>query len=136
MKKLTIFATLSIAAILSACDNGASPQQKTSITASTSVDLKVINWGPQSTKVGVIPNKQPGGSMGVWIEVSGTQGLGEAQVLFAGQPAMTTSVQEKIITAAIAPEQLAELGKKEIVIKQLTTDKLFPVGTFDIQPAK
>jgi hypothetical protein len=138
MKQLTILATLSLAAILSACDNGTSPQQKTSTTASTSVDLKVINWGPQSTTVGVIPNKQPGGGMGIWIEVSGTtQGLGEAQVLFAGQPAMvTSSVQEKGLSAAIAPEQLTEPGKKEVVIKQISTNKLFPVGVFDVQPAK
>jgi hypothetical protein len=136
MNKLTILATLFMAALLSACDNGTPPQQKTSATASTSVDLKVGNWGPQSTKVGVIPNQQPDGGMGIWIEVSGTQGLGEAQVLFGGQPAMVTSVQEKGITASIAPEQLTELGKKELVIKQIATNKLFPVGVFDVQSAK
>ena len=64
------------------------------------------------------------------------QGLGEAQVLFGGQTAMATSVQENGITAAIAPEQFAEPGKKEIVIKQIATKKLFPVGLFDVQPAK
>jgi hypothetical protein len=135
MIKLTILATLSLAALLSACDSGTSTQQKTPVGAA-GVELKVINWGAQSTNVGVIPNKQPGGGMGIWIEVSGTQGLGEVQVLFGGQPAMTTSVQGKMITAAIAPEQLAEQGKKELVIKQIATNKLFSVGAFDIQPAK
>ena len=135
MNQLTLLAILSLAAILSACDNGTSPQQKTSATTTTSVDLKVINWGPQSTKVGVNPNNQPGGAMGIWIEVSGTQGVGEVQLLVAGQPAMAV-VQEKLITAAIAPEQFAEPGKKEVVIKQISTNKLFPVGVFDVQPAK
>ena len=136
MKQLTILATLSLAAILSACDNGTPPQQKIPANAAAAVELKVINWGPQSTNVGIIPNKQPNGVMGIWIEVSGTQGFGEAQVLFGGQPAAATYVQEKVITAAIAPAQLAEPGKKEIVIKQIATNKVFPVGVFDVQAAK
>jgi len=70
--------------------------------------------------------------MGLWIEVSGTQGLGEAQVLFSGQPAKLTTVQDKLITAAIATDQLAVAGNKEVVIKQIATGKLFPVGTFKL----
>ena len=72
--------------------------------------------------------------MGIWIEVSGAQRLGEAQVLFSGQPAKTTSVQEKLITAAIADDQLAVIGNKEIAIKQIETGKLFPVGTLKVVP--
>ena len=74
--------------------------------------------------------------MGIWIEVSRAQGLGEIQVLFSGKPVMATFVQEKVITAEIAPEQLSEPGKKEVVIKQVATNKLFPVGVFDVQLAK
>ena len=116
MKNLTTISILAIAIILSACDK--------------TEQLKVINWGPQSAKVGTNPNKQPDGSMGLWIEVSGTLGLGETQVLFSGQPAKSTSVQEKLITAAIAADQLAVVGDKEVAIKQIGTGKLFPVGIF------
>jgi hypothetical protein len=42
----------------------------------------------------------------------------------------------KIITFAVSPEQIATPGKKEVVIKQIATDKLFPVGVFDVQLAK
>jgi hypothetical protein len=94
--------------------------------------LEVNNWGPQSTKAGVNPNKQPDGSMGIWIENSGTRDLDELQVFFAGQPAKATSVQEKLITAAIAPDQITVTGDKEILIKQISTGKLFPVGTFKV----
>jgi len=136
MKQLTVLAIFSLATILSACDNGTSPEQKTSAAASVSVDLKVDKWGPQSTTVGVIPNKQPGGGMGIWIKVSGTRGLGKAQVIFDDQPARITAIGEDLITAEIAPEQLAKAGKKEVAIKQTSTDKLFPVGVFEVLPVK
>lgn len=130
MKNLTVITILSIAAILSACDKTEQTNQKAPVAASPAFELKVVNWGPQSAKIGTNPNKQPDGSMGIWIEVAGTQGLGEAQVLFSGQPAKSTSVQEKLITAAIATDQLAVAGDKEVAIKQSGTGKLFPVGIF------
>lgn len=130
MKNLTTISILAIAIILSACDKTEQADKKTSVTVPPTLELKVVNWGPQSAKIGTNPNKQPDGSMGIWIEVSGTQGLGEAQVLFSGQPAKSTSVQEKLITAAIATDQLAVVGDKEVAIKQIGTGKLFPVGIF------
>ena len=96
------------------------------------IDLKVTNWGPQETKVGVVPNPQPDGNMGLWIQVNDTQGLGEVQVLFGGQPGSTAVVVDKVITIAVAPAQLAAAGDKDIVIKQVSSQKAFPVGTFKI----
>ena len=132
MKNLTVITIFAIATILSACDKTEQANQKTSVAASPTFELKVVNWGSQSTKVGTNPGKQADGSMGLWIEVSGTQGLGEAQVLFSGQPAKSTSVQEKLITAAIASDQLAVAGDKEVAIKQIGTGKLFPVGILKV----
>src|SRR5438445_13753626 len=101
MKNMAIINILAIAIVVSACNKAEQANQKTSAVPSLTTELKVNNWGPQSAKTGTNPNKQPDGSMGIWIEASGTQGLGEAQVLFAGQPAKSTSIQEKVITAAI-----------------------------------
>lgn len=136
MKKLTAIVLISLSAGLTACDQGAAPDQKIADQTPVVAELKVGNWGPQSTAAGEVPNMQPNGGMGVWIEATGTQGLGEAEVLFGGQPAMATSVQEKVVTAAIAPEQLAEPGKKEVAIRQIATNKVFPVGVFEVLPAK
>lgn len=130
MKSLTRISILTFAILLSACDKTEQASQKTSVAVPPTSDLKVVNWGPQSGKIGTNPNKQSDGSMGIWIEVTGTQGFGEAQVLFAGQPAKATSVQEKLVTAAIATDQLAVAGDKEVVIKQIGTGKLFPIGIF------
>lgn len=137
MKKLSIFVAIGVAAMLVACEKGSPPQQKTSDVASKSIELKIINWGPQSTKAGVNPNKQPDGSMGVWVEVAETKGLGDAQALFSGQSTHTVVHEDrKIITFAVSPLQIANPGKNEIMIKQTATGKLFPVGVFEVQLEK
>ncbi|MCX5848706.1 MAG: hypothetical protein NTW65_04590 [Deltaproteobacteria bacterium] len=97
--------------------------------------LKIKNWGPRSMVVGNIPNKQPDGVMGIWILASGVPGLGKVEVLFDGQPAITT-VSKKGMSAAIAPERLTRPGKKEVAIRQFLTGKTFPVGVFELQAAK
>lgn len=132
MKYLAVITVFAIGTILSGCDKSEQANQKISDAASSAFELKVVNWGPQSTKVGTNPNKQSDGSLGVWIEVAGTQELGEAQVLFSGKPAKSTSVQEKLITAAIDIEQLAVAGDKEVAVKQIGTGRLFPVGIFKV----
>lgn len=95
-------------------------------------ELKVNSWEPDSTKAGVVPNVQPDGGMGIWIEVLSTRNLGKAEVLFAGRPAKITAVQVKLITAFISPEELAAPGNKEVAIKQISTGNVFPVGTFKV----
>ena len=132
MKKLTLISILSIVSVVSACSKFESNNEKPPLAASPALELKVINWGPQSAKIGFNPNKQPDGSLGIWIETSGTQGLGEAQVLFDGQPGKLTAFQEKLITTAISVDQIAVPGDKDIVIKQVGTGKLYPVGIFKV----
>ncbi len=122
LRKLT---PLFLAAALAAC-GGAEPPK---------VDLKVDNWGPQTTQAKIVPNPQPDGGAGIWIQVSDAEGLGAAQVTFGGEPAVTV-VQPKLITASIPAKSFAQPGSKEIAIKQISTGKVFPVGTFKIEPGK
>jgi FkbM family methyltransferase len=111
-------------------------EHKTSFACSKDcVDFKVGTWGPHSMTVGDIPNKQPNGYLGIWIQVTSEQGIGEVKVLFDGQP-FNGYVSEKLITTGIPPSQLVQPGKKEIVIKQVSTGKTFPVGTFVISPER
>ena len=132
MKYTTIISGLAIATAVAACSKTEPVNTITPASTPEAISLKVTNWGPQAAAVGTIPGKQPDGSMGVWIQVAETKGFGEAQVLFGGQPAKSTVVAENLITAAIAPEQIAEPGNKEITVKQVATNKLFPVGVFSI----
>lgn len=99
-----------------------------------SFDFNIVNWGPQETKISVNPNMQPDGGMGIWIEMIDTKWFGDAEVIFNGQSALSTSVQEKLITASISENQLKQRGKKDVLLKQLSTSKVFYVGSFDIHP--
>lgn len=110
----------------------------TPISAVSNSELKVIKWGPASMLAGEIParNKGKDGSLNVWVEVSDTDGLGKAVLLFGGQMAKATFVEKHLITAAISPEQLTQVGEKKVLIKQVSGGKIFPVGSFTINPAK
>lgn len=139
--KYLFFAGVSLLTIVSinACDKSGpttatAPTVVTTPSPITTPELKVVNWGPQSAKLGTVPNKQPNGTMGIWISVVKPSNFGEAQVIFGDQLANATSVQESAINAAIANEQLKQVGSKEIVIKQISTGKSFVVGTFKIEP--
>ena len=45
--------------------------------------------------------------MGIWLDVSSTEGIGEIQILFAGKT-MPTTVEPKLITAGVpAADRLA-----------------------------
>lgn len=132
MKNIAILTILGITTVISACDKAELPNQKTALPASQALELKITNWGPQSTTVGSNPNRQSDDSMGIWIEVTGLEGLGGAEVVFAGQPAKKTSIDRKLITAAISFDQIAVVGDKEVTIKQVGTGRQFPVGVFKV----
>ena len=140
MKLLIMMGIISFAVFVTGCDKGERSEQKKQLettkleTVGTgSTNLQVTKWGPQSTNAGTVLNKQRNGSMGIWVLASGAQELGKVQVLFDGQ-AVRTVVSGKGISAAVPPEQIAKPGNKEVVIKQIETGKIFPVGTFAVKP--
>jgi hypothetical protein len=91
---------------------------------------KMLNWGPRASVVGAVPNKQPDGSMGIWIKVDDTEGLGDAQVVFDGHKIKKTIINKKLITAAIPSWLLDEMGNKEVLIMDISTGKEYQVGMF------
>lgn len=101
--------------------------------SNTCDNFKILNWGPQATYQGIIPNIQPDGGAGIWIEVLGEQTLNEVQVIFENRPATVTSIQQGLITASISELEFRQLGTKSISIKDLTNDKILPVGVFNVQ---
>jgi hypothetical protein len=118
--------------LLGACSPSDNGSTAVAVTSASAAGLRVTNWGPNAAKVGVVPNKQPNGHMGLWIQVDSTQGLGEVQVLVGGHMGSTAVVAEKLITSAFPVEVLAQPGALEITVKQVATGKSFAVGTFTI----
>lgn len=138
MKKLTLIVTLTLAGLLSGCgkDEAAPTPAQATPASNPAFELNVTSWGPQSTAVGVIENKQLTGGMGMWIDVSDTKGMGEAEVIFDGKPGKHINIGSKLITVEISPEQIAAAGKYAVAVKQVSTGKLFPVGEFEVKATK
>jgi len=94
--------------------------------------VQVANWGPQSLTVGAIPNKQPDGGMGLWVEVTRSGGDVDYQIYFNGAP-QRTSVTDKGMTTSIPPSQLTQPGNMDVTIKHSATGRVFSVGTFVVK---
>ena len=95
-----------------------------------SMGLTVEAWGPKSTRVGVVPNIQPGNNAGIWVKVEAEKGFGEVQLIFDGKPAVLTRFSGQTITAAISAENFKMPGEKPILIRQVLTGREFPIGSF------
>lgn len=137
MKKILLLVIFTIVVFISGCETDSpNTSDKSSNTTSDkfSNKLKVLKWGPEEPlKIGTIPNKQPDGKMGVWINVSSTAGLGEMQVLFNGHP-MLTAISPNGMTAGIPPEEISTAGDKKVEIQSISTKEIIPVGTLKVIP--
>ncbi len=123
MKKILLICTFTMLFMFAACNAG-----------SESNGVKIVKWGPlEPLKIGTIPNKQPDGKMGLWIDVESTEGMGEIQILFEGRP-QPTAVQPKLVTAGIDPSDISAAGDKKIEIKMVSTGQIILVGTLKVIP--
>lgn len=127
MKKqsLLVFLLLANATFILSC--------KTSSDPSDFYNFKVTKWGPDEAKIGTVPNKQPDGKLGIWMDVPSTEEYGELQILFDGQPEPTATTREHV-TCGITPEEISGVGEKKVELKQLSTGKIIQVGTFKVIP--
>lgn len=101
------------------------------------VDIKVIDWNPRTTRIGVVPNEQIDGGAGLMIKTEkiNIAELGPIKVLFSGTPAWSNyqAASGDFITASIPPRFFKKSGKYEVSIKQLTTGRISHVGYFDVK---
>lgn len=130
MKNLTLFLTIIFVVFVSSCGSNETANSPEGILANK---LKVVRWGPEDAKVGVVPNKQPDGKMGIWIEVNSTDGIGDIQVLFGGKP-MLTAVEPKLITTGVPAQEFSAAGEKKVEIQSLQTGESITVGNFKVTP--
>jgi len=100
-----------------------------------SVEFSIGSWGPQFTTVGVVPNKQLNGAMGVWVQLPSASEYGNFEVSFNDQPALVTTVGKDLVTAAISAALLTTQGEFPVKIKQLTTGRVEMIGVFTINAA-
>jgi alpha-1,3-rhamnosyltransferase len=100
-----------------------------------SFEVKITNWGPTSCRSGEIPNMQPDGAMGIWVSVESVDGLrGGCYLTFNGIPALVTTIDNNLITAAISVSHITDPGSKEIkIVKEFDGWRsIYDVGVFTV----
>lgn len=98
-------------------------------------DLQVINWGPQRAAKGEVPNPQPGGGVGVWINISSDSErlVNDGIDIFIGEiKADNLNIQKDLITASFNPSFTNESGEYKLYVQNKTTGAQTLVGTFVI----
>lgn len=96
--------------------------------------FNVLNWGPQETIQGVVPNIQPDGEAGLWIKYSGGTILGEIKVMLDDKPANATIQTPELVTASIPADLFNVSGEKNIYIQQIATGKTILIGKLKVNP--
>lgn len=96
--------------------------------------MRILNWGPRSAPVGTVPNAQPDGTAGIWVQVANASDIGDVRMTLDGKPALSTGVSPTAVTAAFPPTLFSTEGTHEIAIEQFFTGKVIKVGTFSVTP--
>jgi hypothetical protein len=96
--------------------------------------LKVLDWGPRESTVGIIGNPQPDGDGGIWVRTSRNTGLGDVHVIVDGQIMTDIVVASELITFTVPIGFFLSSGKKAIEIEQVSTRERLLVGYLYIQP--
>jgi hypothetical protein len=91
--------------------------------------LKILTWGPQNKVIGEVPNIQPNGDIGLWIEVSG-KSKDSYSVIFNDKQLETVNAAENLITAAIPIGYTESIGEKDIYIEEIGSNNKIFVGKF------
>ena len=94
----------------------------------------MLDWGPRAASTGTVPNAQPDGSAGIWVQVADAGDIGEVRMTLDGKPASSTGVSPAAITAAFPPALFTAEGDHEIAIEQIFTGTVIKVGSFSVTP--
>jgi hypothetical protein len=100
--------------------------------------IEVLDWGPQRTKAGVVPNRQSSGVSGIWIKIKKNKAepVDMVKVYFntfsAYHPTHLQSNGE-VITAGIPPWLFKRPGVFEVSLKNAATGQRTHVGYFTVE---
>lgn len=121
-KRLAMSAVVVLLTVsLQACGHSAgpsSPPQSGALVASGSAvpsSLKITDWGPHETKVGVVFNKQPNGSAALWIRLNQSLDGSTASVEFNGV-LLPGAISGNLVTAGVPANLYARPGSYKVQV--------------------
>ncbi len=96
-------------------------------------ELKVVDWGPQTSSLGLLPNIQPNGQVGIWIKLK-NELHEDTRIYLDGMPGTSIGIQGNLLTAGFSAENFKTEGKKVLIIKTASTGKVLIVGNHVVEP--
>jgi hypothetical protein len=98
----------------------------------SSGSFKLVDWGPRTTALGLIPNKQPDGNIGIWIKFDGTLNPSRLELLVDGLPAIRTVLQDGLVTAAVDASAVRNPSRRTLEVALRSDGKNIPIGIFRV----
>lgn len=97
--------------------------------------FRVLGWGPQSARIGSVPNRQPGGNMGIWIKFDGDLDPEGLDVLVGAKTASSTVLRPGLVTAGIDPSFIDQDGPASYEVAIGSHGRRLHVGSFSVLAA-
>jgi hypothetical protein len=147
MKSLSHFRVALLSAFipvwLMGCSDSAGPAKSTPAPATPPAvaapapapAVKVLNWGPQSTKVGQGFSVQKSGNSALWFAQRGVHSSDSAEVWFDQTRLSGMVIKPNEGGSAEVPAQLlAKPGRYPVYLKLLPSGEKVELGTFEVTP--
>lgn len=109
---------------------GASPSNS---SATTPLELKVVNWGQKTTLVATPFNVQADGNSGISFEFNQPTPAAEFTASFDGKPLTGVVASGLIMTATIPGDYLANAGSFPVVVEIPALGARLEAGMFEVQ---
>lgn len=95
--------------------------------------IKVSNWGPKSTSVGQVFNKQPDGLSAIWFEMAGEVVSESIEARFGDQKISSFAIaSNKGGALVIQPNLLGKAGEYPVYLIHTPSNTRFDIGQFTI----
>ena len=101
------------------------------IIARIASPLRIIDWGPRSSKLGKTSNIQASGRSGIWIKADKNVVSSDLEMIVGDKLAEELTIDGQIITALIPKSILKKTGRYGVVINT-KDDKQAHVGEFTV----
>jgi hypothetical protein len=129
------FLILAIASFMAFCLTACSDGIKDVPSAEKAVEIKILNWGPQETKVGTGFSIQANGNSAIWFEQRGIPHAGAAEV-WLDKTVLPGSVITPNVggSAEVPPALIAKPGKYPLYLILKPQNQRVDIGTFEVLP--
>lgn len=131
MKIPILISSISIALALVACSDNV----KDATVSEAKIEVSILKWGPQETKLGTSFSPQPNGNSALWFEQRGIHNAESVQVWFDSTQLTGVVLTPNIGGSAEVPSLLiSKPGKYPVYLILKPQNQRVKLGIFEVLP--